>query len=618
MPRTKHRKNHSLLSHFPGFHKMHVKILALCIACTLVALTLQTVLFLRASSDLIYRQSKQEIESTLENLQNELYSLIKTTESGMIDIYKENDFMRDLKAGEDIDVLRERYYRLAFNLGTNSFDSSSAVLALYVYDSNHQIISTYRRAVTPKHNYPTDIYEDEEANHADKVREYVESSDAVTLITSYYNPYREKDILRFVLKIYNNSNKSPQLGYIVCDMDIKVIRYLTEKYIVNEESFLWLQPKGDRPIYQTGELGETDKERFQVLEQSIEAGDEEPGQLFSNSDRVFFQVDQKKYNLSAYALMPQSLLRENQRTLTRNLMVIALVVIVLAVLISVFLSRTLTKPLEQMTETMQKIKGGDTRLRITNCKEDELGELGRSFNEMLDQIETLIGREYEAQIQLNQAEYNALQAQINPHFLYNTLETMGSIADIRGCPEVSALCQSLSNIFRYSLDMKNPFSTVAGEIVHLKNYIYVMNVRMQENVEYIFDVEDSVLKDTMPRISIQPLVENALTHGLRSSRRQKKIVITAGREGENLLITVEDNGVGIPEEEQRELLSPDRKHHTKSIGLNNIHSRMKILYGESYGVEIESRPGEGTKVSLRIPSVRMEEVELWKQKNTKF
>lgn len=600
------------------FQKMHMKILALCLGCAMVALILQTFLFQQASSDLIYTQSKEEMEKSLQNLQDDVYSLIKTIESGMIDIYNEDGFVRDLKSGKDAEEMREEYYRLAFNLGTGSFDSSSAVVALYLYNMDHEIISTYRRAVTPKHNYPTDIYEEGAAEGAQKVKEYVESDNAVTLITSYYNPYREKNILRFVLKIYTSGSKSQKIGYVVCDTDIKVIQYLMEKYWVNDDAFLWLQPEGDVPVYQMGNLENQDEERFLTLEKSIEEGGQDARRLFSNSDRVFFKVAQDKYNLSAYALMPQSLLRENQKTLTRNLLLIAGMVIVLAMLISAFISRTLSRPLERMTGTVKQIRDGDTQLRIQNCKEDELGELGRSFNEMLDRIENLVSREYEAKLMLKQAEYNALQAQINPHFLYNTLDTMSSIADIRGCPEVSALSQSLSNIFRYSLDMKNPFSTVAGEIVHLKNYIYVMNVRMQEEVEYVFDVEDSILKSTMPRISIQPLVENALTHGLRGSRRKKRIVITAKREGENLVISVEDNGIGIPEEERQELLNPDRKNHTKSIGLNNIHSRMKILYGEAYGVTIESKIGEGTKVSLVIPSVRMEEIEIWKAKNTKY
>ena len=235
---------------------------------------------------------------------------------------------------------------------------------------------------------------------------------------------------------------------------------------------------------------------------------------------------------------------------------------------------------------------------------------------MLDRIEGLIAREYEAKLMVNRAEYKALQAQINPHFLYNTLDTMSSIAELSDCPEVGALSQSLSNIFRYSLDMKNPFSTVAREIAHLKNYIYVMNVRMQGTVAYVFDVEEDILQDTLPRISIQPLVENALTHGLKNARGEKRVTVRAHKWEENLRIVVEDNGVGIRPQRMEELLQPHTEQET-SIGLSNIDSRMKMLYGEAYGVTIESEEGKGTRVYLVIPRRKMDEVELWKAENTR-
>lgn len=596
--------------------RMHMKILILCIGCTLTALLVQTFLFQEASSSLIYRQSKEEIENSLQNLQDDMYSFLKRMETGMIDIYLQEDFITDLKKNVEIDELQNDYYRLAFNMGRASFDTSDGLLAMYIYRADHVIISTYRKAMTPKHNYPEDIFEDVSAYRADKVKEYVESDDAVTFVSSYYNTYREKNILRLVMKIYNYGKNSQVLGYIVCDIDTKTIQQSIEKYFASADAFYWMQPEGDRAVFQMGEPDEEERESIKQLQLRIEAGEEGGEKPSEDYGKVFFSVAQKKYNLTAYALMPQEYLQENQKILTRNLMLIAAMAICLAVLISWFISRTLTRPLENMTATAKQIKEGNTQLRMQRFHNDEIGELAQSFNEMLDQIETLVGREYEAQLSLNQAKYNALQAQINPHFLYNTLDTMSSIADIKGCPEVSALSQSLSNIFRYSLDMKNPFSTVAGEIAHLKNYIYVMNVRMREDIEYVFDVEDTILKSSMPRISIQPLVENALTHGLRRSRKKKRIVITARKQGDNLVISVEDNGIGIPEEEQKDLLAPNRAHHTKSVGLNNIHSRLQILYGEAYGVTIESRVGEGTKVSILIPSVRMEELELWKKKNT--
>ena len=167
------------------------------------------------------------------------------------------------------------------------------------------------------------------------------------------------------------------------------------------------------------------------------------------------------------------------------------------------------------------------------------------------------------------------------------------------------LSHSLSNIFRYSLNMKDPFSTVAKEISHLKNYTYVMDVRMQNHVRYIYDIDEDVLQNQIPRISIQPLVENALNHGLRNKRGEKEIRIRIRKKAGILEICVADNGVGMDAKElNRSLTKNDlqRVEQGNSIGLFNINARIKMLYGEEFGIILESTQGEGTSVYVTLPA----------------
>lgn len=583
--------------------KMHTKILLVCILCTMVALILQTLLFRSTSSKLIYEQSKEESFNSLQNMQDDIYSFIKKIETNAIGVYSDKEFISALKHETDVEALRTDYYREAYTLATENFETQDDVLALYLYNADDEIISTYRRATTPKHNYPEDIYADGEADNAKVVKDYVDSNQTVMLISSYYNTARETDILRFVLKIYSNSNTEQKIGYLVCDVDTKVLQYMMKKYFVSDDMFLWLQPMGDRPVFSMGELSGRAQESYQSLADSVAAGSTEDTLEYSGGNQIIFQVDQSRYNLVAFSVMPQALLRASQKTLTRNLLMIAIVMLVIALVFSTIVSRTITWPLERLTDVTKRIKNGETDLRIEPMKLDEIGELGLSFNEMLDQIQELVSRQYETKLLLNKAEYNALQAQINPHFLYNTLDTMSSIAQIKNCEEVSALSQSLSNIFRYSLDMRNPLSTVSKEIVHLKNYIYVMDVRMGSSITYTYSIDEQVLNDSIPRLSIQPIVENAINHGLKNARGERRIDIVAYRQQEQLMITVMDNGVGIPADKLGTLLNEadqDEKQST-SIGLYNINERLKMLYGEAYGLRITSKEGEGTTVTLCIP-----------------
>lgn len=593
--------------------RMRWKILALSLLLALSALILQTVLYLRTSSTLIYQEAKEENLRLLQNMQNEIESYVRQVEIGLLRLYNQQDFMADLRRGAPIRDMRERWNRLAFQTGSENFDTSLSVLAVYLYTSDHEIISTYRRAVTPKHTYPSDIYDGTQDTNAQIVKDYVASRDTVMLVSSYYNGYREKNIVRFVIKLYQGGRA---VGYAVCDTDEKALRYLMRKYTDGAEGYVWLQPPGDQAITSTGTLSEEERSYYEEAEAAIQREAATPEQIDERKQQVFFQVLQDRYNIGSFALMPRSLLEKNQRTLNRYLLLIGMLVSLAAVILSFPLSHSLTRQLERITGTIRRIEGGELQTRLEKLPDDEIGELGLAFNGMLDRIRDLIAGEYEAKLMTNRAEYKALQAQINPHFLYNTLDTMGSIAQIRGCGEVSELCQSLSNIFRYSLDTGAPFSTVAKEIAHLKNYIYVMNIRMQGEVSYQFDIDEEVLQDTLPRISIQPLVENAINHGLKNARGEKKVWIRARKDGDHLQITVEDNGVGISADRMAELQTDYREQET-SIGLSNIHSRMRMLYGEAYGVTIESREGKGTKVFLTIPRRKMSEVELWKAGSTR-
>lgn len=591
--------------------KMHTKILLLCLGITVFALLLQTWLVQVTSSEMIYEQAKTEHFHLMQNMQDDVYSSIKSMESILVKIYNEQDFVHDLKNETSIDEMRKKYFREAYNFATTNFETSDNIVSLYLYNSKNEIISTYRRAVTPKHNYPLDIYDGNFSCNSEIVKKYVESDDPVTLISGYYNTYREKEMIRLVLKIYNVGYIRDKIGYVVCDIDSKNFIAVMKRYHINDAMYLWIQPTGDRPILRMGDLEEDGTKEVEVFQESIQEGKEETS-IVESGERVFFHVEQDKYNLSVYSLMPQEMLYENQKILVRNLAVIVLTMLFVSVVVTYIVTRTLTKPLERMANTARRIKEGERTLRMEKLKDDEIGQLGQNFNEMLDTVEELISREYETKLLLNQAEYNALQAQINPHFLYNTLDTMSSIAEMQECEQVSALCRSLSNIFRYSLDMKHPFSNVGKEIVHLKNYIYVMDVRMRDHINYQFEIEEKVLKDAIPRLSIQPIVENALNHGLRNSRGTKEVRICAKEQAGNLQIVVEDNGVGMTAEKIRQLLQTEdtKENETRtSIGIHNINMRLKMLYGEEYGLSITSEIDKGTCVMLNVPRKSVEEAE---------
>ena len=297
-------------------------------------------------------------------------------------------------------------------------------------------------------------------------------------------------------------------------------------------------------------------------------------------------------------------------TIVYILFTCVIISLVLVVIVSFKFSRTLTNPIFKLKRLMKQAESGDLTVRFNFQHNDEIGELGQSFNHMIARIDQLIQMVYVEQENKRTAEMKSLQEQIKPHFLYNTLDTMSGIANAQNCPMVSGMCHSLSAIFRYSLNMTDELSTVQNEMAHVRNYLYVMDMRNGSTIAYDYQIDSDTLADQMPRICIQPVVENALTHGLRNVRRKdKKLLIRSEHVNENLVITVQDNGAGMDAESMNRLLDQNDMKRVESgisIGILNVNARLKRLFGEKYGLHIESTAGEGTTVTITVPAVSTE------------
>ena len=434
---------------------------------------------------------------------------------------------------------------------------------------------------------------------------------------------RKTNILRFVLKLYKKSDVTRRAGYLVCDVNSSNLEEIVTKYQNMSEMKIWLQPGGDRALFSVGKISDFQENAYQNLTYEIRQNKSEIAEMSSWGNYDFYQEAQVKYNLNAYVLTPQRFLSNSIRMLLETILIIASALFFLVFLLSLLISRSLTGPLEKLTATINQIKEGNTSLRVeVDERQDEINTLAQSFNEMLDETQMLTQQKYETQMLLERAEYQTLQAQINPHFLYNTLDTMSSIANIQNCTQVSNLSRSLANIFRYSLNMTDSLATVAEEMGHVRNYIYVMDVRNRSSIQYEFQLERETYQYTLPRISIEPLVENALSHGLKNSRKEeKRVTILTTMEEKVLRVSVHDNGVGEDADKINEKLKMEE--HTlgergKSIGLSNINNRLKRLYGENYGIVFESELGVGTTVTIRVPAMKKEEAHLWLGQHTGY
>jgi two-component system sensor histidine kinase YesM len=274
-----------------------------------------------------------------------------------------------------------------------------------------------------------------------------------------------------------------------------------------------------------------------------------------------------------------------------------------------FISSQITRRITNLSVAMDHVQEGNFNTRLSVQGNDEIAELSHHFNSMLKDLRRLMNEVVETQKEKRKRELEILQAQINPHFIYNTLDTLQWKALEYGALDLSELILSLSSFFRVSLSKGKEMIPLREEIKHVRSYLDIQKARYEEILTYEIQVEESLDDVFLPKILLQPLVENAIYHGIKPKLAQGKISILAQLEGEDLLLTVQDNGVGMTEEQVNQLEEAfEGKRAPVSYGLHNVHQRIRLTYGTPYGLHVESCLQDGTAVTIRLPMEKKEEM----------
>lgn len=290
--------------------------------------------------------------------------------------------------------------------------------------------------------------------------------------------------------------------------------------------------------------------------------------------------------------------------------------VILMLFISIYLSLKLSKPIKTLTRIMEGIRDDNLDTRVDIYSNDEIGRLSKSFNAMIARIKSLIDNVYNAQLKRKEAELHALQNQINPHFLYNTLEMIGNIAEVENVFQISQITRSLGKMFRYIIKSEKEVVSIRDEINHARNYLTIQQARFANRFEVVFDIDKDVRDYKILKLLIQPLIENAIFHGLEKKVGKGVVIVTAKKINDTELeICVKDNGVGM-DEATIDLINKSLSTNTNYLGeegnmtrgfaLVNINTRISIFFGEDYGLRIKTAVNQGTEVVIHIPALKEE------------
>lgn len=433
--------------------------------------------------------------------------------------------------------------------------------------------------------------------------EFSELGDKPFLTSPHDRPYALRDenrqVFSFVQRFWSLTSNSQ--GLMIIDFPLEVLGDLLGHNTNQSDSGTFMIDRENNILYPQNMIA------LSVMRDSLSKRVNRIETPEGKAYRMFYKTDPiSGWTIASY--FAQNSFYANIAKYRNILFIILLISTLICLLASMFISFRIAHPIMNLVRSMKDVKKGDLNQQIVVTQRDEIGQLGIEFNRMIRHIQQLIGKVYKQEKEKRAVEISALQAQINPHFLYNALEAINSLARNNKQPEISKQIALLGKLLRFSIATFKEFVPFEKEIQYVEHYLLINKLRMKENeFEFTLQFDEDLIHLYTIKWILQPIVENAILHGLEPAGRKGRIDIRGRAKNDDILITVEDNGVGI----QPRMLQQIRyqlEHHSETltkyknkVGLFNVQTRIRLHYGPAYGITIDSSTNGGTTVQLLIP-----------------
>lgn len=486
------------------------------------------------------------------------------------------------------------------------------VIGIYIYSLDGHIY------YQTKGNTPALDYKVEQEPWYTKVKENMEEK--YFLIPTSWETHTYMKIFQTVslVRRISDTTVTRSLGYMKIDTDLDALDSIVSSVRTNEVSRVVIISSDHKTLLDTALKYPEDLSNKHFVNRVTA---EESGQFREIVDGieqliVFHRSPYTGWTVAA--MLPISTMNKENKQIRNSVILIACIMIGLSSLFAYWISNNLTKRIRSLKRMMVKAEMGQFDVRVEDTSSDEVGNLTMGFNSMLRNIDELIHQNYILQLKEAESQMQALQAQINPHFLYNTLNVMRSISNYHGVSVVAKMVEVLSDMFRYSIMKDSGYVELNEELEQVKRYLFIQNIRFDHLFTLETEVPDLLLKTSIVRQTLQPIVENSIIHGLENMDEPGKLLIRAHREGSKIIVMIIDNGVGIEPERLRNIQEGLSDAHLQiwhsmpnqtrmgtgmgtGMGIRNVHQRLQLRFGKEYGLSIDSVYRQGTTVSLYMP-----------------
>lgn len=419
---------------------------------------------------------------------------------------------------------------------------------------------------------------------------------------------RSEDKIVLIGRKIINTIQAKDLGVLFIAIDLKSIAQQVENLWHDSNSYFILLDHANEVVLSKGTEEDIDSKQLIYRMQMAEKNTIN----FNNENYIINQFKSPVSGWTYINLTPFSEIHKDVQYLTRITYLCILWALIGSVAIAVVFSRSITRPILKLEEFANDVENGimETRLNVKSYK--EFNHLASVFNHMIIQLQQIISDNYFLNIRKREAELKALQAQINPHFLYNTLNSINSYAQQCESREIVEMTYALSDILRYSISNIEELVMIQSELMHMENYLLIQNIRYSNTIRIIRDIDPEVIHYRTVCFILQPLIENAIYHGYRDKQGDKVIELYVKKDDDSIVLKVTDHGAGISKDKVGELLqfiyadedeSIQNKRGSDQIGLRNVHQRIRLRFGDNFGIEIVSKLESGFCVQVKVPII---------------
>lgn len=444
-----------------------------------------------------------------------------------------------------------------------------------------------------------------EPTHQEWYQEALNRNDETVLTSSHVQNLVDNDYTWVVTMGHHLRNPKTQNagGVFFIDLNYSVINDLCTNNSLGNRGYIFILDDQGDIVYHPKQQLIYSGVRKENIEEVLECNDNYFQTGKGEDKRIYTISTSKESGWKVVGVSYTAELMKNEAKARDMYMIIAILMIVLVIGITYYLSRRITKPVEILEASMKTVeKGNFTQINLSQMPENELGSLSRSYNIMTEEIQDLMKQNVEEQRQKRKSEMRALQSQINPHFLYNTLDSIVWMAEWGKTKEVVKMTSALSKMFRRTISKGAEEITVAQEFEHVRNYLEILSLRYKDKLEVEIYLDPGIEEEMIVKFVIQPLVENAVYHGVRYKENKSLVTVIGRAEGDVLILEVTDTGPGMDEETLAHIFDEHKVHYERNgVGVYNVQGRLKNYYGDAYGITYRSKVGEGTTARITIP-----------------